>query len=121
VPCPLTINVTGAGSPAVDGTYSLSSHPWASRIYVSDSDDRFFLTLNPGGSCYAAIVSGGVYDEIAVNALSGTTFYASSTRPAFGVCLPTGAYNFPISAYIDAFGFSDVIFVGVPPYPTITL
>lgn len=122
IPCVSAVNVAGAGSVIVpSGRYALSSHPWASQIYVSDSDPRFLITLNPGGSCFAAIVSGGVYDQNAVYALSGSTFYASSARPAAGSCIPTGSYNFPVSAYIDAFGFSDVIFVGALPYPTITL
>ena len=103
------------------GRYALSSHPWASQIYVSDSDPRFLITLNPGGSCFAAIVSGGVGDQNAVYALSGSTFYASSARPIGSSCIPTGSYNFPVSAYIDAFGFSNVVFVGATPYPTITL
>jgi len=77
--------------------------------------------LNPGGSCFAAIVSGGVGTPEEVYALSGTVFYASSARPQPGVCITTGTYNIPVSAYIDAFGYSDCIFIGAQPYPIVTL
>jgi len=75
------------------------------------------LIVGPGGTSYACFASGGTEDITQINDLSGSTFYALSTRPVSG-CVD-GVYNQAISGYMDAFGFSNVEFIGLQPFPRV--
>jgi Concanavalin A-like lectin/glucanases superfamily len=129
IPCPATLTVTGAGTTAVNGTYTLSSHPdplYLSAVYVNQSDPRFLLiissavpTIFAGGITTGVIVTGGFVTTTELNSISSNAFYASSATATLGYCAPTGVYDIPTSAYVPGWNRT-VTLRGVGNKPTVS-
>jgi hypothetical protein len=125
-PCPGTLTVTGAGTTAVNNTYTLSSHYNSYILYVSPNYKFLILpsaefTVPGTGvvSTGTVIVSGGIASTADLNGLSANIFYGTSATPTPIYCANTGAYNIQQGAYINYFS-QNINFIGKGSYPTVS-